>query len=301
MKWFSSYLIRLADEKNGTGRLRVAETYLAALRSLQQFAGKEDIAFADLNAPFLGRYQQWLASRGLRKNTSSFYMRNLRAVYNRAVREGVVKGPAPFADVYTGVEKTRKRAVGLEEIQRIYGLSLAPGSWEATVRDLFFFSYFCRGMSFVDMALLRPQNIVNGRLYYARRKTGQRLSVRWEPCMQEIVERYAPNPAGYLLPIITRTEGDPYRQYRSIIHRVNRTLHGLSARLGIAPPLTTYVARHSWASNAYRIGVPVAVISEALGHESEKTTRIYLSAMDSSSMDEANAALIRFLQESERV
>ena len=108
-------------------------------------------------------------------------------------------------------------------------------------------------------------------------------------------------PAGYLLPIITRTEGDPYRQYRSRIHRVNRTLHGLSARLGIAPPLTTYVARHSWASNAYRIGVPVAVISEALGHESEKTTRIYLSAMDSSRMDEANAALIRVLQESERV
>lgn len=295
MKLYSDFLLHISAEKRSMGKVRVAETYLAALHSLQAFLGRQDITFADINSSLLGRYEDWMARRGLNKNTSSFYMRNLRAVYNRAVAEKHVKGDIPFHDVYTGVGKTRKRAVGAEDIQRLLRLSLPAGSWDATARDLFLFSYFCRGMSFVDMAFLRPQNLVGGRLYYARRKTGQMLSLRWEPCMQEIVDRYAPNPAGYLLPIITQPGKDALRQYRSKTHSVNTTLHALSAQLGIEPPLTTYVARHSWASNAYKMGIPVAVISEALGHDSEKTTRIYLASMEEEKLDAANASILEFL------
>ena len=295
MKLFSDFLIHISAEKRSIGKVRVAETYLAALHSLQTFLGRQDIAFADINSTLLGRYEDWMAHRGLSKNTSSFYMRNLRAVYNRAIAEKRVKGNFPFHDVYTGVGKTRKRAVEAEDIQRLRRLPLSAGSWEAMARDLFLFSYYCRGMSFVDMAYLRPQDLVGGRLYYARRKTGQRLSLRWEPCMQEIVDRYAPNPAGYLLPIITQPGKDALRQYRSKTHSVNTALHALSAQLGIDPPLTTYVARHSWASNAYKMGIPVAIISEALGHDSEKTTRIYLASMEEEKLDAANASLLAFL------
>ena len=295
MKLFSAFLVHVSEEKRSMGKDRVAETYLAALHSLQSFLGRDDIAFADINSTVLGKYEHWMARRGLSKNTSSFYMRNLRAVYNRAVAEKRVKGSVPFHDVYTGVGKTRKRAVGAEDIQRLLQLSLPPGSEEAIARDLFTFSYFCRGMSFVDMAFLQPQNIVCGRLYYTRRKTGQLLSLRWEPCMQELVDRYAPNPAGYLLPIITESGKDARRQYRCKIHRVNTLLHALSVRLGLEQPLTTYVARHSWASNAYKMGIPVSIISEALGHDSEKTTRIYLASMEEEKLDAANASLLAFL------
>ena len=200
-----------------------------------------------------------------------------------------------FHSVYTGIDKTRKRSLNQEDLRRLGKMALPEGSALALARDLFLFSYYCRGMAFVDMAYLTPGNLVGGRLVYCRQKTGQQISLLWEARMREIVDRYAPIESGYLLPIITRADKSARKQYLSAIFRTNSSLHVLSERLGIVPHLTTYVARHTWASLAYKNDIPVSVISESLGHDSEKTTRIYLSSLSDETLDKANAVMIRLL------
>lgn len=295
---FNAYLEDLARQKKKNGKIRTAETYLSALHSLQHYFGRAQIPFTDLTASVLGDYQNWLWQRGVHKNTSSFYMRNIRAVVNSAVLDGKIPSQQVgqiFHSVYTGIDKTRKRSLSREDLCRIGKMALPEGSVLALARDLFLFSYYCRGMSFVDMAYLRPDNIVGGRLVYCRQKTGQQISLRWESCMQEIVERYAPVGSGYLLPIITRADENSRKQYLNAIFRTNNSLHVLSERLGIVPHLTTYVARHTWASLAYQNSIPIPVISESLGHDSESTTRIYLASLSDETLDKANAAMIRLL------
>jgi integrase len=159
---------------------------------------------------------------------------------------------------------------------------------------MFLFSFYTRGMSFVDMAYLRRSDVHKNVLTYARNKTGQTLSIRWEECMQEIVDRYPENPNGFLLPIITRP-GDFRNQYRNVLFKVNSGLKEISQLLNLPIPLTTYVARHSWASIAYSQSVPLSVITEGLGHDSERTTRIYLASVLGDKVDRANQMIIDLL------
>ncbi len=222
-------------------------------------------------------------------------MRILRAVYNRAVEKDIVVQKYPFKSVYTGIEKTVKRAVPLKIIRQIKqaDLSLFPSLDYA--RDLFMFSFYTRGMSFVDMAYLKKRDLQNGTLSYRRKKTGQQLYVKWEKCMQEITDKYPVNNSGYLLPIIKRPEEDERKQYRNALLLVNKKLKRLSVMLELPVVLTTYVARHSWASIAKGRHIPVSVISEAMGHDSEMTTQIYLASLDTAVVDQANSLILRDL------
>ena len=235
------------------GRERTAETYTSALRSFMTFTEGRDLPLDGVNSALMERYEAWLRSRGVRMNSSSFYLRILRAVYNRAVEDGLTPQRHPFAHVYTGVEKTAKRAVPLKTIKALKRLDLTEKPRLALARDLFLFSFYTRGMSFVDMAYLRRAQLQRGLLTYRRRKTGQELSIRWERCMQQIVEKYSTDCMGdYLLPIIRR-EGDERRQYTNALHVVNQRLKRLSELLHLPRPLTMYVARHSWASAARQL------------------------------------------------
>ena len=235
------------------GRERTAETYTSALRSFMTFTEGRDLPLDGVSSALMERYEAWLRSRGVRMNSSSFYLRILRAVYNRAVEDGLTPQRHPFAHVYTGVEKTAKRAVPLKTIKALKRLILTGKPRLALARDLFLFSFYTRGMSFVDMAYLRRAQLQRGLLTYRRRKTGQELSIRWERCMQQIVEKYSTDCMGdYLLPIIRR-EGDERRQYTNALHVVNQRLKRLSELLHLPRPLTMYVARHSWASAARQL------------------------------------------------
>ena len=276
-------------------QFRTAETYEAALRSFQRFLGAPTLAFREITPTLIARYEVYLAGRGLSRNTSSFYMRILRAIYNRAVDAGLVRQRSPFRHVYTGVDKTRKRAVPLSVIRRIKHLDLSGSPSLTLARDLFLFSFYTRGMSFVDMAGLTPGNLNGGYLRYIRRKTGQPISIRWEKCMQEIVDRYPDIATGRLLPIVVRTGVDPRRQYRTALFEVNKGLAEISRLLRLDCPLTTYVARHSWASIAYANEIPLSVISEGMGHGSEKVTRVYLASVNSSAVDKANRRILKML------
>lgn len=187
-----------------------------------------------------------------------------------------------------------KRALPLETIREIRRLNLRDGSDLAFARDMFMLSIYLQGISFVDMAYLKKADIKSGLLQYSRKKTGQNISVGWEPVMQEVVDAYAHMTVGspYLLPIITKQDGTERRQYERMEHKVNRLLKRIGVMVGLQVPLTTYVARHCWASTMRDMGVSLSVVSKGLGHESLKTTQIYLSSIDTESLLKANRKMI---------
>lgn len=279
------------------GKRGTAKNRRATLNSLSEYLAGEDIPFTELNELLLLDYEEWLKAKGVKRNTSSFYMRNLRSVYNKAVKRGFAKQTDPFRNVYTGIDKTSKRAVDEQVVADLKALDLSGMLWLELARDLFLFSYCTRGMSFVDMAYLKEENVTNGVIRYVRKKTGQPLSIRIEPGVQRIMERYKQEVYGsYLLPVIrSDNEKDAYRQYRNKLRYYNKQLKKLSKLLGDGVSLTSYVARHSWASTAHKHNVPIAVISDGMGHSSEKTTQIYLASLSEEVIDNANAEIVASL------
>lgn len=159
-------------------------------------------------------------------------------------------------------------------------------------RDMFMFSFYTRGMSFIDMAYLKKTDLTRGILSYRRKKTGQRLNIKWEKVMQGIIDKYDTSGSPYLLPVIKDLESDDRKQYKTVAHAINKNLKIVGERLGIAIPLTMYVARHAWASIAWSKNISLSVISEAMGHDSESTTRIYLASLDSATIDKANHLIL---------
>lgn len=277
------------------GKTRTAETYQSALASFMRFREDKDVLISHIKDNLIVAYENSMKASGLSSNTTSFYMRILRAVYNRAVKQGITKQKYPFQYVYTGVAKTRKRAVDISIVRRLAEMDLDRNPSAALARDMFLFSFYTRGMSFVDMAYLRKSDLSRGTLTYRRRKTGQNLFIRWEKCMDEIVSSYDNPSSFYLLPIITSSDTDERQQYISMSHKINRSLKSLGKKLGLPTPLTMYVARHTWANAARKKKIPISVISEGMGHTSEMTTRIYLSSLDADIIDRANKKILRLL------
>ena len=278
------------------GKIRTAENYSCALKSFMQFRRERDILLSEIDSDLMQLYEAYLHGKGAVRNTSSFYMRILRAVYNRALEKELMEQRNPFRHVYTGVDKTVKRAVPLSAIKRMKNLDLSLQPNLEFARDMFLFSFYTRGMSFVDMAYLRKKDLANGILSYRRRKTGQQLFIKWEKCMQEIVDKYDTESSIYLLPIIKPySKTDERTQYIYAGHNINRSLKAIGKELGLSLPLTMYTSRHSWASIAKSKNVPLSVISEGMGHDSEATTRIYLASLDNMAIDKANSLILKSL------
>jgi integrase len=267
---------------------------MAAFRSFSDFRGGRDVQLEAVDSDLMMMYEAFLKDRGVTKNTVSFYMRILRAVYNRAVERNLTEQQFPFKHVYTGIDKTVKRAISLGAIRKIKNLNLSPSLDFA--RDMFLFSFYTRGMSFIDMAYLRKSDLRNGILSYCRRKTGQQLFVCWKQCMQDIVEKQnMMEDSPYILPILKFPYDRSRTQYKNVLSRINRALKAVAQLAGIEIPLTMYVSRHSWASAAKKKHIPISVISEAMGHDSETTTQIYLASLDCSVIDRANQIILKEL------
>ena len=162
-------------------------------------------------------------------------------------------------------------------------------------RDMFMFSFYTRGMSFIDMAYLKHTDLRNGILSYRRKKTNQQLFIRWEKPMQDIINKYDSTDSIFILPIIKRKDMDYRRQYINAAHFINQKLKKLGEQLNLSISLTSYVARHTWASIAKSKNISMSIISEAMGHDSESTTRIYLASLDSSIIDKANSIVFNSL------
>lgn len=289
---FQEFMKSVIQEKKNSGHLRTSECYICALNSFEKYLRYHPVDISEINSAIINGYEGFLKDSNICMNSISFYMRILKAVYNRAVKQKLVDDRKPFAEVYTGVAKTRKRSVDIETIRLIKRLSPTNDD-ERMARNLFLFSFYTRGMAFVDMAYLQKKDLINGILTYSRRKTGQMISIKWEKAMQDILDDLTPSANKYLLPII-REEGKTERcQYRYLQYKINRQLRNIGIRLGLKDELTMYVARHSWASIAKSINVPLDIIRESLGHSSEKMTSIYLKTIDESKMHNENARIIQ--------
>lgn len=300
---FFSFMRRSIGKLRTLNKYRTAENYYTAMKSLERFMDNEDLLFDELDSDLMMRYEAFLNSSGVSRNTVSFYMRIIRAVYNRAVEQELTEQNHPFRHVYTGVDKTVKRAISFTAIKRIKALDLSRDPALDFARDMFLFSFYTRGMSFIDMAYLRKTDLRSGVLIYRRRKTGQQLTIKWETCMQAIVAKYESgtgcrrvrNESPYMLPILGTPSGSVMNRYRCIMQQINRSLKKIAELAGLDVPLTMYVARHSWASVARSKNIPVSVISEGMGHDSEATTQIYLASLDTSVIDRANSLILKGL------
>ncbi|MBO5594955.1 MAG: site-specific integrase [Prevotella sp.] len=288
----TAFVEQLIQDLRREGRVRTSETYHGALTSFKKFLQGKDIAISAIDSTLIAKYEQHLKGQGLISNSTSFYMRVLRTIYNKAVANHYTTDKQPFAKVYTGIGKTAKRAISLEAIQRISHLTGLTKK-EEWARDLFLLSFYTRGMAFIDLANLSPQNIKNGILTYRRHKTGQEIIMRWEPQMQAIVNRHPSPNKQYLLPIIKRINGRERCQYREGLRVVNAMLKPVGRKVGLTEPLTMYVARHSWASIARSMNIPLNIISQGMGHTSEQTTQIYLKSLRNKGLDAANANIIK--------
>ena len=289
--FMESIIIKLKQN----GKVRTSETYTVTLNSFKKFQEGEDIMLDCLNSEIMEAYEAWHQQRGVSPNTISFYTRILRAVYNRAVENEIIENRNPFRHVYTGVDKTVKRALPLSIIKKIKSLDLSLTPALDFARDMFIMSFMFRGMSFIDMAYLRKSDLSNGYIAYRRRKTGQLLTIEWTKEMQMLLDKYPENETEYLLPIIKRSGTNERYTYRNVGYNINRNLKMIAKKIGLSIPLTLYVARHSWASAAKAKGIPLSVISEGMGHDSEATTQIYLASLDTSVVDKANSLILKCL------
>lgn len=279
------------DRLRRDGRFSTADNYCKALAGFRRWIGADAFELSRLTPSVMESYGSYLSSKGLLRNSVSFHMRILRAVYNKA-RNGIPAAQNPFANVYTGVDWTRKRAVSYEFIRKLHRLNICSDALTLS-RDLFVFSFCARGMSFVDIAYLNRSCVKDGAIRYWRHKTGQQMFIKIEPCMVDIMSRYADIDSPYVFPVLTSTDREEaYVQYKRALTKHNRNLKVLSAMVDSSVALSTYSARHSWATSARDRNIPVSVISAGLGHTSERTTRIYISTLDNSVVDRANELII---------
>ena len=269
--------------------------YTSAANRFMEFRNQEDLTFSQMTREMMEMYQAWLWNRGVGQNTVAFYLRTLRTLYNKAVEAGQAPPNDIFAHVQTNNVRTAKRAINVKDIRKIENLDLPTGSSLDKARDLFLLSFYLRGMAFVDMAFLKKTDLRCGMVSYNRRKTHQNLNIEWIKPMQSIIDKYAEQTkdSPYMLPILTGKESSPYTAYRKVEHNTNYNLKKIGEMIGLKIPLTTYVARHTWASVALNMNIPIATISEGMGHNSYKTTQIYLQSLDVATINEANERIIR--------
>ena len=269
--------------------------YTNAVNRFIEFRNQKDLTFSQMTADMMEMYQAWLWNRGVGQNTVSFYLRTLRTLHHKAVEAGQATSNDIFAHVQTANVRTAKRAISVKDIRKIEKLELQIGSSIDKARDLFLLSFYLRGMAFVDMAFLKKSDLKCGMVSYNRRKTHQNLNIEWIKPMQAIIDKYAEQTkdSPYMLPILTGKETSPYTQYRKVEYNTNYNLKKIGKMIGLKIPLTTYVARHTWASIALHMNIPIATISEGMGHNSYKTTQIYLESIDVATINDANKKIIR--------
>lgn len=271
------------------------DNYKTALRSFCHYAG-DDLLLDNIDSHLVEGYQRWLVGNHVMHNTISCYMRSLRSLVNQM--PGAEKHQSLFDMTFTGKMRTDKRSITLDEIARIRDLQLPVRSSMTFSRDIFLFSFYALGMPFVDIAFLLKNQLHDGYITYHRHKTGQRIRIRVEPPMQQIIDFYTMQKTPYVFPILFSLKKErAIKEYESARSLYNRHLKKIGALAGIQRTLTSYVARHSWASMAYHSNIDLSVISKALGHTSPNTTLTYIREIDDNRIDQANHALLqRFME-----
>lgn len=293
------FLERIKELK-GTNRLGYAESHEYVYKSLLKFNGHLDIYFSEIDVTWLKKYEAWLRSIGNKENTIGIRFRTLRAVYNIALEQKLVK-PEYYPFINYKVSKlhqvTAKRALTKDDVMNIIDYKAKAGrySYAKLAIDIFTFSYFMGGINFRDIAYLTVANIMDNRLVYTRRKTKQLIKLPISSKAMEVIVKYKSDKTPYLFPILTnelQTESEQRDRIRQTMKSVNKHLKDIGEELNLPIDLTTYVARHSFATVLKRSGVNTSIICEAMGHSSEKVTQIYLDSFENEQVDAAMSNLL---------
>lgn len=300
----SEYFGKLIAGFKKSGKLNTASKYSFCLSSLNKFC-PTSITFDKIDKTFLADFEQYLRDRGLSSNTIATKFTNLKSAYNKALEDGIfIPRENPFTKYKVGKlwTKTRKRAISKDDIVRIKNLELPKDSvfgYKELSRDIFLFSYYTAGINFKDIATLRYCDISNGRVCYSRHKTKKIITCPLLPDAQQIIDKYAKpmhDAEDYIFPILDKqvhiTDQQIFNRVHKVLVRVNSNLKAISNKLELDIPLTTYVARHTFATVLKRSGVNIAIISESLGHSDLATTQIYLDSFENSAIDEAMKNLL---------
>ena len=294
---------KLIDDMKRGDKLGNAGVYKYSRTSLLKFTGQRlQIPFSDIDAVWLRRYENWLRTSGCGDTTISQLFRTLRSVFNKAVELQLVKRDYYPFDAYKVSKfdtRTKKRAITKEDVRKVIALDLSQGyPSERLARDIFVFSYFGAGINFADIALLKYGNVRDGRVQYVRKKTGKPINFLLTEEMRNIIAKYqqqGQTDEDYIFPILDRrvhrTEQQRYDRTHKVLTNTNRWLRKIGQRVGIEH-LTTYVARHTFATVLKRSGVNIAIISESLGHSDLSTTQIYLDSFENSQIDAAMQNLL---------
>lgn len=288
---FQNYIQALKDEN----RLRYAGMFEVSYSSFIKFNKHLDMPFSDIDVAWLKRYEQWMRSNNYAVNTIGTRLRHLRAVFNHAI-ESKQTTAYPFSSYKVSKvrQQTVKRAISKQEIQRVIGYK-GQSDMECLAIDLFAFSYFTAGINFIDMAMLERSNIMDSQLIYYRRKTKKRIIIPLQRKALELIQKYNNERSPYLFPVLSpfhKTDLQKANRLHKVLAKINKCLKDIGAKLGLPLPLTTYVARHSYATVLKRAGVSTSIISESLGHSSERITQIYLDSFDNEQMEEAMKNLL---------
>ena len=303
----ASYMTTVIEQLKQAGQFPAAHGYRCALRSFQLFAGGRDIPLP-MSEVFLPErlkaYEEWLMIRQKRKpNTVSGYMRSLRAVYNRWMPPGTWgHNPRLFSGVNTQVVSQTKRALTESQMEKLlkadaYGQTDTLTEEEQTVFAYFLLMFFFRGMPFIDLAHLRKCDMRGGYIVYRRHKTGKQLTVKIDTSALRLIQKYRDRDPDnvYLFPILNVAVQDRWKRYlcyQDALRRFNRTLKCVMRCLLPGIAVSSYTARHTWATIAYHLGHPIGIISQSLGHSSIRVTETYLKPFENARVDELNRLLI---------
>ena len=288
------------------GNFGTAHVYRSSLNAIIAYRGKDDFAFNEVTSEWLKGFEVYLRSRGCSWNTVSTYLRTLRAVYNRAVdlrKASYV--PHLFRSVYTGTRADRRRALDMEDMKKVFARLLQSDAITPAMKgaqELFILMFLLRGLPFVDLAYLRKSDLRGNVISYRRRKTGRPLSVTLTTEAMFLLQKYMnwEEQSPYLFPILHSDEGSPkaYREYQLALRNFNYQLELLGKALGLKDRLSSYTARHTWATTAYYCEIHPGIISEAMGHSSITVTETYLKPFRNKKIDEANMQVLDFIKRS---
>ena len=300
-----SFMKEVAEGLRKSGNYGTAHVYRSSMNAIIAFNGSRNLPFKKVNQEFLKSFETYLREKDCSWNTVSTYMRTLRAVYNRAVDRRMASYiPHHFRYVYTGTRADRKRALEKEDMERLMKelpkqIHQGRGELQRT-RAYFFLMFMLRGMPFVDLAYLKKQDIVGNVLTYRRRKTGRLLTVTLLPETMKLRKKYmnTDSASPYLFPILTGGESTEatYREYQIALRNFNYQLLLLKQVLALTSDLSSYTARHTWATMAYYCEIHPGIISEAMGHSSIIVTETYLKPFKNKKIDEANVTILSSLK-----
>ena len=296
------------------GKFPAMHVYACTLRSYEKFCAEErhpkntttSLSMQEIFTPERPKeYEDWLAGQQSSPNTISTYMRTLQAVYNRWMSPGIEGyNPVLFKDVYTKVESRTKRALTAEQMEQLRNTDFSVLTLrQQQVLTYFLLMFMLRGMPFIDLAHLRKSDLRNRRITYRRHKTGKLMVVDVPPDAMRLLQKYRDKTdSEYLFPLLHGGlfMEEHHHRYQETLRHFNRELARLMKQLLPGVSVSSYTARHTWATLAYHSGVPVGLISQSLGHSSIRVTMTYLKPFDAEVIDRINRQVISLVKKSKK-